>query len=84
MDEITNGIYAALWRSYRENNCNTYLISEGDVNILIDPGHYHLTGHWQRGLEGRKLSPQDIDVVIVTMVIPIMWRVSGGSHRLPK
>ncbi len=66
MINITDGIYAAIWRNYRENNCNTYVITNEDMPILIDPGHYHLTAHWEQGLEKLGLSRNDIRLVIVT------------------
>lgn len=66
MINLTDGIYAAIWRSYRENNCNTYVITNEDMPILIDPGHYHLTAHWENGLEKLGLSRNDIRLVIVT------------------
>ncbi|MCX7982707.1 MAG: MBL fold metallo-hydrolase [Syntrophales bacterium] len=64
--KITDGIYAFLWRSYRENNCNTYLIDQDGYRVLIDPGHYHLIDHWERGLERLGLSRNDINLIIIT------------------
>ena len=39
--KIFDGLYAYPWVSYQENNCNTIFI-DGDVPVLIDPGHSHL------------------------------------------
>jgi len=66
MIRITDGIYAAIWRSLRENNCNTYLIEKDGDRILVDPGHFHLLRHWETGLEKRQLSRSDIKVVVIT------------------
>ncbi|MBW2352402.1 MAG: MBL fold metallo-hydrolase [Deltaproteobacteria bacterium] len=53
------------WNSMTANNCNTYLI-QGEKNILIDPGHYHLFDHVRDQLAALSLSPQDMDLVIIT------------------
>lgn len=63
--KILEGLYGFLWNNPTANNCNTYLI-DGEKRILVDPGHYHLFGHVQEGLSGLSLSPQDIDIVIIT------------------
>ncbi len=53
------------WESLTENNCNSYII-DGSVKVLIDPGHLHLMEHLINGMKGDGLSPQDIDLIIVT------------------
>ena len=63
--KVLEGLYGFLWNNPTANNCNTYLI-DGEKRILVDPGHYHLFGHVQEGLSGLSLSPQDIDIVIIT------------------
>ena len=63
--KILDNLHAFLWLSPSENNCNAYLINT-DKKILVDPGHYHLFSHVRDGLSGLSLSPQDIDLVIVT------------------
>ena len=63
--KILEGLYGFLWNNPTANNCNTYLI-DGEKRILVDPGHYHLFGHVREGLSGLSLSPQDIDIVIIT------------------
>jgi hydroxyacylglutathione hydrolase len=65
MIKIQEGLYAFLWESNRENNCNAFLIS-GDQRILIDPGYRHLFGHVDRGLATLNLSLEQIDVVVAT------------------
>jgi glyoxylase-like metal-dependent hydrolase (beta-lactamase superfamily II) len=47
------------------NNCNTFFIS-GEKRILVDPGHYHLFDHVRDELSRLSLSPEDIEIVIIT------------------
>jgi glyoxylase-like metal-dependent hydrolase (beta-lactamase superfamily II) len=63
--EIFEDLHAFLWLNPTANNCNTYFI-QGKKRILVDPGHYHLFGHVKDHLSRLSLSPQDIDIVIVT------------------
>lgn len=65
MIKIQDGLYAFLWQSNRENNCNTFLIHE-EKTILVDPGYRHLFDHVERGLATLNLSPEQIDAVIAT------------------
>jgi hydroxyacylglutathione hydrolase len=62
---VTEGLYAFVWEDYTQNNCNTFLI-DSSKKILIDPGHAHLFGHVQKGLETLGITPSMIDVVLVT------------------
>jgi len=70
MEKIADDIYAFIWHSYRENNCNTYLLDRDGYRILIDPGYYHLSQHWEEGLHKRGLSRRDINLVVVTHAHP--------------
>ena len=63
--QVSEKIHAFLWRDPTANNCNSYFIN-GKKKILVDPGHYHLFGHIEDSLSRLSLSPQDIDIVIVT------------------
>ena len=63
--KIFDGLHAFIWQSYGENNCNAYFIDE-EKKILIDPGHKHLLGHVERGLQAADLSWNGIDVVLIT------------------
>lgn len=65
MITIQDGLYAFIWESVRENNCNTFLM-KADKTILIDPGYRHLFNHVERGLATLNLEPEQIDVVIAT------------------
>lgn len=67
--KILEGLDGFLWNNPTANNCNTYLI-DGNKKILVDPGHYHLFGHVRDGLCRLSLSPQDIDIVIITHAHP--------------
>jgi hydroxyacylglutathione hydrolase len=67
--KITDGLHAFLWRDPTSNNCNTYLI-DGDKRILIDPGHRHLFTRVEMELREVGLSPEDIDLLIVTHAHP--------------
>jgi len=63
--ELLQGLHSFIWRDPSANNCNSFLIS-GKKNILIDPGHHQLFGHISGGLSRLGMSPQDIDLVIIT------------------
>ena len=63
--KIFDDLHAFLWLNPTENNCNTFLV-DGKKRILIDPGHEHLFGHVREDLAGLSLSPDEIDIVIIT------------------
>ena len=63
--KVVDDLHAFIWRNPSANNCNTYLI-RGDKNILIDPGHYQFFSHVQSGLSDLNLSPDLIDLVVIT------------------
>ncbi|MEQ8214121.1 MAG: MBL fold metallo-hydrolase, partial [Smithellaceae bacterium] len=63
---LTPNLHAFLWNSPNINNCNTYLITTPEKNILIDPGLAPYFDHVARGLEHLKMSIKDIDLVICT------------------
>ncbi len=67
--EIFEGLHGFLWTNPAANNCNTYLI-DGEKRVLVDPGHYRLFGHVREGLSELALSPQDVDVVLITHAHP--------------
>ncbi len=58
-------LHAFVWRDPTANNANTYLIN-GSKRILIDPGHDHLFGNIKDHLSRLSLTPQDIDLVLLT------------------
>lgn len=67
--KINDHLYAFLWDSPSENNCNTYLIL-GEKQILLDPGHDRLFDHVEGGLSELALTLDDLDMVIVTHAHP--------------
>ncbi|MFH1952334.1 MAG: MBL fold metallo-hydrolase [Pseudomonadota bacterium] len=67
--KIFDNLYFFPWNSMSTNNCNTYFI-DGQKRILVDPGHYHLFGHVRDELSGLSLSPEDMDMVIITHAHP--------------
>jgi len=63
--KIEKGLYAYFWQSAYENNCNTYVV-DGEKTALIDPGHSrHLPQLFQQ-MEEDGISPDRIDLIIVT------------------
>ncbi len=67
--KILDNLHAFLWQSTTANNCNTYLV-DGEKKILVDPGHYQLFGHVRDELSRLSISPEDIDIVIITHCHP--------------
>ena len=63
--QIVDNLQAFIWRNPQANNCNTYLI-QGEKNLLIDPGHFHLFDYVRIGLADLGLTIEQIDLVIVT------------------
>jgi hydroxyacylglutathione hydrolase len=63
--KLEKDLYAYLWQDPYENNCNTYLIN-GDKTVLIDPGHTRNLKNVFRQMEEDGLSPDKIDLVLIT------------------
>jgi len=63
--KILDNLHAFLWDHPMANNCNTYFI-DGERKILIDPGHYEFFSHVRDGLSDLSLTPEDMDVVLIT------------------
>lgn len=66
---VTDNLYAFMWHSHAENNCNTYLIN-GDTPILFDPGHSHLFEHVLRSLDEVPVALDDLGVILSTHAHP--------------
>lgn len=63
--KLEEGLYAYIWQDQYENNCNTFVIHQG-MTVLIDPGHSrHLKKVFDQ-MEEDGLSPEGIDVVLMT------------------
>jgi len=58
-------LHAFVWQDPTANNANTYLIN-GSKKILIDPGHYHFFGNVKDLLSKLSITPQDIDLILLT------------------
>jgi glyoxylase-like metal-dependent hydrolase (beta-lactamase superfamily II) len=63
--KIEKDLYAYLWQNPHENNCNTYVI-DGEMTVLIDPGHSRHLSRVLHQMEGDGISSDKIDVVIIT------------------
>jgi glyoxylase-like metal-dependent hydrolase (beta-lactamase superfamily II) len=63
--QIFNDLHAFIWRVYTQNNCNTYLI-DGELKIIVDPGHKHLFEHMRKNLAALNISTDQIDLAIIT------------------
>jgi glyoxylase-like metal-dependent hydrolase (beta-lactamase superfamily II) len=63
--KLEKDLYAYPWKNPYENNCNTYVIHE-EMTILIDPGHTRHLKQVFHQMEEDGLSPEKIELVIVT------------------
>lgn len=63
--KLEKGLYAYLWQSPYENNCNTYVI-QGEITVLIDPGHSRHLNRLFDQMEEDGVSPEKIALVIAT------------------
>jgi hydroxyacylglutathione hydrolase len=67
--KISEALHAFVWQDPTANNANTYFIN-GSKKILIDPGHYHLFGNVKDHLSKLSVTPQDIDLILLTHAHP--------------
>ncbi len=67
--KLEKELYAYPWKSFQENNCNTYLIG-GDFPVVIDPGHEHLLQGLLPQMAKDGFKPEGIRLVISTHVHP--------------
>jgi glyoxylase-like metal-dependent hydrolase (beta-lactamase superfamily II) len=63
--KLKEDLYAYLWQNPHENNCNTYVI-KGEKTVLIDPGHSRYLGQIFKQMEQDEISPEEIDLIIIT------------------
>lgn len=63
--KVFDNLHAFLWDNPTANNCNSFFI-DGEKRILVDPGHFHVFSHVRDQLYGLSLTPQDMDIVIIT------------------
>ncbi len=67
--KLGKDLYAYLWQDPYENNCNTYVI-HAEITTLIDPGHSHHVPNLFQQMEGDGISPDEINLVILTHCHP--------------
>jgi glyoxylase-like metal-dependent hydrolase (beta-lactamase superfamily II) len=67
--KVEKGLYAYPWQNAYENNCNTYLI-DGEVTLLIDPGHSRHIPHLLGQMQEDGIPPEEIDLIILTHAHP--------------
>jgi len=79
---LERDLYAYLWQSAYENNCNTYLV-RGEVTVLIDPGHSRHISHLFHQMEQDGISREAIDLVIVTHSHPDHFEGLEAFKDLP-
>jgi len=63
--KLEKDLYAYPWKNPYENNCNTYVIQR-EMTILIDPGHTRHLKKVFHQMEEDGLSPEKIELVIIT------------------
>jgi glyoxylase-like metal-dependent hydrolase (beta-lactamase superfamily II) len=63
--KLEKDLYAYLWQDPYDNNCNTYVI-DGEMTILIDPGHTRHLDKVFSQMEGDGLSSEKIDLLLIT------------------
>lgn len=63
--KIEKDLYLYLWQDPYENNCNTYIVG-GEKTVLIDPGHLRHLNKLLNQMEQDGISPEAIDLVIIT------------------
>ena len=63
--KLQEDLYAYLWQDPYENNCNTYVI-DGEMTILIDPGHTRHLDKVFAQMEKDGLSSEKIDLLLIT------------------
>ena len=63
--KIDTDLYAYIWKSPAENNCNSFLIG-GDMPVIVDPGHQHLVKNLITLMEKDGNRFEDVRVILAT------------------
>ena len=63
--KLEKDLYIYLWKNVYENNCNAYIIN-GDMTVLIDPGHSKFVKQLFYQMEEDGLSSDAIDLILTT------------------
>lgn len=75
--KVCDGVYAYIWKSVFENNCNMYYFAE-PLNILFDPGlSHHMDGRFNE-MKKDGLNPDNIKYIINTHSHPDHFEGSLG------
>lgn len=67
--KLLNDLYVYPWMSFQENNCNTVFI-DGEVPLMVDPGHMHLFRHVIEGMARDGKSVDSVKCVLCTHAHP--------------
>ncbi len=67
--KLEKDLYSYPWRNAYENNCNTYVI-DGEMAVLIDPGHLTHIPQLLTQMEEDGISPEEIGLIITTHAHP--------------
>ena len=63
--KLDTDLYAYIWKSSAENNCNSFFIG-GDLPVIVDPGHQHLVKSLITLMEKDGNRFEDVRVIIAT------------------
>ena len=63
--KVFEGLYVYPWVSYEENNCNTIFI-DGEIPVLIDPGHAALFNHVIEGMTRDRKIVENVKLILCT------------------
>lgn len=63
--KLDTDLYAYIWKSSAENNCNSFFIG-GDLPVIVDPGHQHLVKNLITLMEKDENRFEDVRVIIAT------------------
>ena len=64
--KVREQIYAYIWRDYRDNNCNSYIIESGETRCMIDSGHKAFLPQLFQQMAADEMQPEDITSVILS------------------
>jgi len=63
--KLDTDLYAYIWKSSNENNCNSFMIG-GEMPVIIDPGHQHLVKNLIKLMEKDDNRFEDVRLIIAT------------------
>jgi len=74
--KISDSLYFYPWESYTQNNCNS-IVLDGEVKVLIDPGHRSLFHRLAAQLKNDGMNVEDFNLVINTHSHPDHFEASS-------